>query len=69
MKKKYHLVHYVEQNSSRLKKFKTLKALKAFVHEFEKEHGRDGNDNWIDYAVTGITGSTLIYRESLEVEE
>ena len=58
MKKKYHLVHYVEDCSSRLKKFSSFKAMKKFIIDFKAKH-KDADDFWIDYAVTDITGAFI----------
>ncbi len=62
----YHLLVYVENAASKLKKFKTLSSMKGFITKFKKKH-RDPlmcGDNWIDYTVTNIYGSVDIYPES-----
>lgn len=61
--KKFHLLHYVENCSSKLKEFKTLKALDSFVASFQKKH-KGSDDFWIDYAVTGVTGKLVPLDES-----
>lgn len=62
----YHLVVYVEKCGTKLKKFKSLTAMKSFVTRFKNKHkdpARQG-DNWIDYTITHISGGIKIYPES-----
>lgn len=64
--KKYHLLAYVENSSSRLKKFNSLKALNKFVHDFNKkypDHLAVQTGYWIDYCITGITGDVVVNNE------
>ena len=68
MNKKYHICYYVENNSHRLKKFKTLKALREFVEDFESTVRLHEDTHWIDFTVENITGTLSIYEESLELE-
>lgn len=63
--KKFHILYLIEGCSPKLRKFKTIKALKAFVEGFEKKH-KGHDDYWIDYAVTNVTGEILIYDESVD---
>lgn len=68
--KKYHLLHYVEGCSPRTKKFKTLKALKQFILDFQRNYGiNPRGDNWLDYSVTNITGDVQVYDPSVRLEE
>ena len=50
--KKYY-VHYVDNCTPTLKKFKTLKSAKDFVTKFRKKHPETSDDWWVDYIVKG----------------
>jgi hypothetical protein len=66
---KFHLLMYVEGCTPKIKKFISIKALNDFVLEFEAEYGREEfGDNWIDYAVTDVTGKVLPYSHDVAVE-
>jgi hypothetical protein len=66
---KFYLLDYVEGCTSKVKKFKTLKALNEFVLDFQAQYPntREG-DNWINYAVTNIAGEVIPYDNSVTVE-
>ena len=50
--KKYY-VYYVDNSSPFLKKFKTLKAAKAFANKFKKEYPDPYQGYWVEFIVAG----------------
>lgn len=65
MANKYY-VHYVNDSSPTLKKFKTLKAAKAFVAKFRKKNPNPNEGFWVDYLVAGqILEADEYYQEQL----
>lgn len=65
---KFHALVYVENCTPKIKKFKTLRALKTFVTKFENKYPDPDKtgDNWIDYHVTNIEGEVVFYSQDEE---
>lgn len=58
-KKKFHIVFYVENCDSKVKKFFDKKAMKRFIEEFEAEYPKAkaiDTGSWVDYSITDIAG-------------
>lgn len=60
MTTKYHLVKYVFNSEPRLRKFKTLKAMNAWIASYKKKHKDVYEGYWVDFSVTNITGDVTI---------
>ena len=75
MKKKksevYDLLVYVEDCSQKIKRFDSSEKMGKFIDKFYKKHpdyASNNADNWIDYAITGVTGSVHFFTDGIEVE-
>lgn len=68
---KYNLLMYVEKSSPKIKRFESLEEMGKFVEKFQKKHPdhmSTNADNWVDYAVTDITGEVYFFTDGLEVQ-
>lgn len=65
--KHQHIVQYVENCTSKMKVFKTLKAMNAFIDAFRKKYGRN-DDNWLVCRITGVQGRIILMDPSTRVE-
>lgn len=56
--KPYHIVYYVEDCTPGMRKFNSLKDMKAFFKEFESRYPKDVDPGgtFIDFYVTNISG-------------
>jgi hypothetical protein len=75
MKKKttkpYNLLVYVEDSNTRIKRFETELEMGEFVDNFYKTYPNYAelySDNWVDHAITGVTGEVHFFTDGLEVE-
>ena len=60
-------VHYVDNSSPTLKKFKTLKAAKDFKTKFQKKHPNPDDGWWVDFIVAGqVLEADEYYGEQLD---
>jgi hypothetical protein len=67
--KKFHMVHYVEDCSAKIRTFRKLKDVTNFIDEFyDKYPDQENGDNWIECVVTGIAGSIFNFDPSIKVE-
>ena len=69
--KEYHLLMYVEDCQSKIKKFNSTKKMGEFIDQFLKDnpdYASNLSDNWIDYTVTNITGDVHFFTDSMKVE-
>ena len=67
----YSLLLYVEENTSKLKKFSSNKEMGIFIDDFYKKHPdylSPESDSWVDFAVTGIYGEIYHFTDGIEVE-
>ena len=53
MKKSNVYIHYVDNSTPLLKKFKTLKAAQAFATKFKKANPDPMDGFWVDFIVIG----------------
>lgn len=68
---KYNLLVYVLDSSTKIKKFSTTKAMGSFIDKFLKkypDYTSVESGNWIDYAITDISGEVHFFTDGLEVE-
>lgn len=63
-----HLLVYVQDCSSRLKTFTSIKDLNNFVLNFTAETADNTDDNWIDFVVTNIAGDIHPYDSSIRID-
>jgi acyl-CoA hydrolase len=69
--KPYNLLMYTVDASPKIRKFKTEKAMGEFIDEFYRQHPDHADqysDNWIDYAVTEVTGEVHFFTDGLKVQ-
>lgn len=69
--KLYNLLVYVEDNSTKIKKFDTAEELGEFVDNFNKEYpdyADSSSDNWTDFAITDIQGEIYFFTDGIKVE-
>lgn len=67
----YHLLVYVLDSSSKIKRFDSTLEMGKFIDDFYKKYPDyldTYSDNWIDYTITGITGEVFFFTNGLEVE-
>ena len=67
--KKFHLLVYVQDCCTRMKKFKDIGDMQKFVDRFHKQHKSNLQDNWVDYFVTDIAGTVVIVDDSLRMDK
>ena len=67
--KKFHVVKYVDDCVPVIRKFKTLKAMEAFVTKFQKKNPTHQEGFWIDYTITDLTNDQITFYDEIEVLE
>lgn len=68
---KYHLLVYVKDCETKLKKFDSEQEMGKFMDQFCKDHPNFldlDSDNWLDYCIVGITGDVHFFTDGLSVE-
>jgi hypothetical protein len=59
-KKPFHIIHYVEDSTSKMKKFTSISELNDFRLNFEHENkGKEFDGYWIDFIITDIHGKII----------
>ena len=69
--KPYHLLVYIEDCSTKIKKFASTDDMGKFIDDFYKKYPNYadlGSDNWVDYAVTNVTGEVHFFTDGVGVE-
>ena len=69
--KPYHLLMYVLNCESKIKKFSTTDEMGKFIDKFNKKYPEalaSESGNWTDYAITDISGDVHFFTDSIEVE-
>jgi hypothetical protein len=67
----YQLLVYIVKCETRIKKFATEKEMGQFIDGFLKEHPEyqeEYSENWIDFALTGVTGDVHFFTDGVAVE-
>jgi len=67
----YHLLVYVADSCTKIKKFKTTKALGTFIDKFLKKYPDYASHNsgyWIDFSITEVSGRVDFFTDGLEIE-
>lgn len=67
----YHILKYVTHDDNKIKSFDSIEELGSFIDNFYKEYPNYADfdsPNWIDYAITGITGDIHFFTDGIKVE-
>lgn len=69
--KHLHLLVYVENCSTRIKKFHSDRSMKTFITKFLNRTKSYRDDNWIDFTVISNNANTelIIYNQDIPLEE
>ena len=68
---KYNLLFYVEDASTKVKRFATKEQMGDFIDQFNlkyPDYASIYSDNWIDLAVTDVSGEVVFFTDSMRVE-
>jgi len=69
--KKYHILTYTLNSTPKMKRFDSTKEMGDFIDKFNKKHpdyAAIESGDWIDFAVTGITGDVHFFCDGIELE-
>jgi hypothetical protein len=68
--KPYNLLVYVEDSTTKIKRFSSTKKLGAFIESFVKKYPdymHQYSDNWIDFSITEIAGRVDFFTDGIEM--
>lgn len=68
---KYQLLVYVQDASMKIKRFSTKAAMGKFIDDYLKKNPDYADlysDNWIEFAITDVSGTAFFFTDGLEVE-
>ena len=74
MKKKnkpYHLLVYVANCETKVKRFETTEAMGKFIDKFNKKYPESEASEsgyWTDYSITDISGEVYFFTDGMKVE-
>lgn len=58
--KSFHIIHYVEDSTPKLKKFNSISKLNDFRLKFESDHPNGERDGyWVDFIITDVHGKFI----------
>lgn len=70
-KKEHCILSYIEGSDTKLKKFTSTEKMGKFVDDFYKKYPNYASyesDNWIDFAITGVSGDVFFFTDGLKLE-